>query len=116
MFSYSLFYPIIVFTTETVDVSSITARDVGLVKPGTDVDFDGSFSITSKGVADKAIDVKVEGNSSTDTFVIPGTTILRIAKDEKNLKTKENKTTSVKVAVTSRYDSTKKATIYFTTD
>ena len=39
MFSYSLFYPIIVFTTENVLVSSITASDVGSVKAGTDVDF-----------------------------------------------------------------------------
>lgn len=116
MFSYSLFYPIIVFTTETVLVSNITANDVGLVKAGTDVDFGGSFLVTSTGVADKAIDVKVEGNSSTDTFVIPGTTILRIAKDEKNLKPKANKTTSVRVVITSRYDSSKTATIYFTTD
>ena len=116
MFSYSLFYPIIVFTTENVLVSSINATDVGLVKAGTDVDFGGSFSVTSTGVADKAINVKVEGNSSNDTFVIPGTTILRIAKDEKNLKAKANKTTSVRVVITSRYDSTKTATIYFTTD
>ena len=116
MFSYSLFYPIIVFTTEPVLVSSITAHDVGMLKPGTDVDFGGSFSLTSTGVADKAIDVKVEGNSSPDTFVIPGTTILRIAKDEKNLKSKADKTTSVKVVVTSRYDFSKTATIYFTLD
>ena len=86
------------------------------MKTGTDVDFGGSFSITSKGVADKAIDVKVEGNSSTDTFVIPGTTILRIAKDEKNLKLKANKAESVRVVITSRFDSSKTATIYFTTD
>ena len=116
MFSYSLFYPIIVFTTEEVLVSSINASDVGLVKAGTDVDFGGSFSVTSTGVADKAIDVKVEDNSSADTFMIPGTTILRIAKDEKNLKPKANKTESVKVVITSRYDSSKTATIYFTTD
>ena len=116
MFSYSLFYPIIVFTTETVHISSITAHDVGLVTVGTDVDFGGSFSFTSTGVADKAINVKVEGNSSSDTFVIPGTTILRIAKDEKNLKPKANKTASVRVVITSRFDSSIMATIYFTTD
>ena len=116
MFSYSLFYPIIVFTTENVLVSSITASDVGTVKAGTDVNFGKSFSVTSTGVADKAVDVKVEGNSSSDTFVIPGTTILRIAKNEKNLKPKANKTASVKVVITSRFDSSKTATIYFTTD
>ena len=91
-------------------------RSFLLCFPVTIGDFGGSFSITSKGVADKAIDVKVEGNSSADTFVIPGTTILRIAKDEKNLKPKANKTASVKVVITSRFDSSKTATIYFTTD
>lgn len=112
MFSYSLFYPIIVFTTNVVRVSSITATDVVIENAGTDVDFGEHFSIVADGVADKAVDVKVKNNSSADTFVIPGTTILRIAKDEKNLTaSKEN---SVKVVITSRYDSSKTATITFT--
>lgn len=113
MFSYSLFYPIIVFTTKDVLISSITANDVKLVNAGTDVDFGGHFSIVANGVADKAVDVKVKDNSSADTFVIPGTTILRIAKDEKNLNA--TKAESVKVEITSRYDSSKTATISFTT-
>lgn len=116
MFSYSLFYPIIVFTTEAVTISSLTARDVGQAAVGTDVDFGGSFTFTATGVADKAINVKVVGNSSSDTFVIPGTTILRIAKDEKNLKQKVNKAESVQVVITSRFDPSKTATISFTTD
>lgn len=116
MFSYSLFYPIIVFTTENVGISSITADNVGSVKIGTDVDFCGSFLINVNGVADTAIDVKVEGNSSPDTFVIPGTTILRIAKDEKNLKQKTHSTESVRVVITSRFNSSKTATICFTVD
>lgn len=116
MFSYSLFYPIIVFTTGVVEISEITANDVGMVKVGTDVDFGGKFNITSSGVADRAFDVKVEGNSSAGTFVIPGTTILRIAKDEKNLKTVTNKTEGVRVVITSRYNSSKTATIHFTSN
>lgn len=116
MFSYSLFYPIIVFTTEKVVDPSFTVLDVGKVTVGTDVDFGGKITINSAGVVDRAVDVKVEGNSSAGTFVIPGTTILRIAKDEKNLKTSTNKTSSVRVVVTSRYDSSKTATIHFTTD
>lgn len=112
MFSYSLFYPIIVFTTETISDSSITATDVNSVTAGTDVDFGGNFSFPSDGVVDKAIDVKVLGNSSSDTFVLPGTTILRIAKDEKNLKpSTDNK---VQVVITSRYNPSKTATIHFT--
>lgn len=116
MFSYSLFYPIIVFTTENVLVSGISATDVGQVKTGTDVNFENKFSVNSTGVADKAVDITVNGNTSTDTFVIPGTTILRIAKNETGLKAKANKTSSVSVKITSRYDSSKTATIYFTTD
>lgn len=112
MFSYSLFYPIIVFTTDMVTVS-ITASNVSAVKAGTDVDFGGNFSVDS---ADKAIDVKVMGNSSADTFVIPGTTILRIAKDEKNLKTNDNAKESVRVVITSRFDSSQHVTICFTED
>lgn len=116
MFSYSLFYPVIVFTTENVLVSSINATNVGSVAVGTDVDFSKNFSVTSTGVADKAVDLEVQGNSSADTYIIPGTTILRIAKNETNLKNKANIASTVKVKVTSRYDTTKTATISFTTD
>lgn len=116
MFSYSLFYPIIVFTTNPVKVTSIVARDVGQVKHGTDVDFGGNFSFEDGGVTDRAIDVKVKNNSSADTFVIPGTTILRIAKDETNLKLKARKDETVQVEITSRYAPSIKATICFTTD
>ena len=116
MFSYSLFYPIIVFTTETVLVSSINATNKGSVKAGSDVDFSANFSVTSTGVADKAVDLEVQGNSSADTYIIPGTTILRIAKNETNLKNKANIASTVKVKVTSRYDTSKTATISFTTD
>ena len=116
MFSYSLFYPIIVFTNENVLVSSINANNKGSVKVGTDVDFSDNFSVTSTGVADKAVDLEVQGNSSADTYIIPGTTILRIAKNETNLKNKANIASTVKVKVASRYDPTKTATISFTTD
>lgn len=116
MFSYSLFYPIIVFTTEEVPVPSITANDVRKVNVGTDADFGGNFSFSPADVNYKAVDVKVEGNSSSDTFVIPGTNILRIAKDEKNLKSNEKKAESVRVKITSRLNSSQPAIIYFTTD
>ena len=115
MFSYSLFYPVIVFTTKQVSISGITGTDVTQVQVGTDVDFGKNFSVVSDNVVDKAVDVKVVGNSSKNTFVIPGTTILRIAKDEANLKKEANPTDSVRVEITSRFDSTKTKTICFTT-
>lgn len=114
MFSYSLFYPIIVFTTETVSITSLTTENVNMVKPGTDVDFKGKFNIVCDGVASNAIDVRVVGNSSADTFVIPGTTILRIAKDETNLKQDANSKARVGVEIKSRTDASKHGTIYFT--
>lgn len=116
MFSYSLFYPIIVFTTAAVSAPSIAEGVVKNVKAGTDVDFGKSIKFSSTGVADMAIDVKVEGNSSADTFVIPGTTILRIAKDENNLQPETSKLNGVHVVVTSRVDPSKTASIYFTSD
>lgn len=116
MFSYSLFYPIIVFTTDVVRITEFTADDVKKVTHGTDVDFRGKIHVKFTAVADNAIDVQVKGNSSADTFVIPGTTILRIAKDEKNLRPTASKTEGVRVVITSRFDSSKNATIYFTTD
>lgn len=116
MFSYSLFYPIIVFTTEPVLVSSINTSAVRNAKVGTDVDFGNNFSVTSTGVADKAVDVKVDGNSSKDTFVIPGTTILRIAKDEQNIKDNAHSTESIKITVTSRYDTSKSSVLRILSD
>lgn len=116
MFSYSLFYPVIVFTTNDVLVPAITSSNVKQVKAGTDVNFGENFSFNSNNVMDKAVDVKVDGNSSTDTFVIPGTTILRIAKDEQNLKTTAPTEGGVRVVITSRFDSSKSATIYFTSN
>lgn len=116
MFSYSLFYSIIVFTTENVLVSGINTTDVGNVNVGTDVDFSNNFSVTSTGVADKAVNFKLLGNSSADTYIIPGTSIIRIAKNETNLKNKANISSTIKIEIISRYDTSKKRTLSFTTD
>ena len=50
------------------------------------------------------------------TFSYGRRAILRIAKDEKNLKQKEHSTESVRVVITSRFNSSKTATICFTVD
>lgn len=116
MFSYSLFYPIIVFTTEDVLVSSINTSAIRNAKVGTDVNFGANFSVASTGVADKAVDIKVEGNSSSDTYVLPGTTILRIAKDEQNIKDSAHSTDSIKITVTSRFDTSKSSVMRVLSD
>lgn len=116
MFSYSLFYPIIVFTTENVDVSAITTTNVHNATKGTDVDFSNNFTITSTGVSDNAVDFVVQNATSKDTYVIPGTNILRIAKDEAGLKTSAQGSNTLHLKIYSRYDTSKTATISFTSD
>lgn len=116
MFSYSLFYPIIVFTTENVLVSSLSSTNIGNVTVGTDVDFSDHFTIESTGVSDNAIDLALINNTSRDTFIIPGTTILRIAKDEKGLHKSIDPTHSLCVKVTSRFDTSKSTSIFLVSD
>lgn len=113
MFSYSLFYPIIVFTTETVLISEITAAPYHSAKAGIDIDFSGNFTITSTGVSDNAIDIEVLRNTSKDTYIIPGTTILRVGKDEQGIKPSTSATDTLKVRITSRFDKSKTGIISF---
>lgn len=116
MFSYSLFYPIIVFTTETVSVDSVNATGVRKVRPGIEYDFKSHFSITSNGVCDKAVDFILENNTSKDTFVIPGTTIIRIAKDEKGIHPDSEYLKTLRIKVISRYDTSKRSDLNFFTN
>lgn len=103
MFSYSIFYPIFVFTTDTVGITNISGTAITNAKPGTDVPLEISF--TNANVAGEGVDYTVSGNSSEDTFVIPGTNVLRIAKDETGL------TAGITVTVKSRFDDSKSTTI-----
>lgn len=116
MFSYSLFYPIIVFTTEDVLISSMTNINFRKVGTGIDFDFSKGYTITSTGVSDNAVDFTVINNTSKDTFVIPGTTILRIAKDEKGILPFATIGNSLKIKVVSRFDTSKTTTVYFLSD
>lgn len=116
MFSYSLFYPIIVFTTENVLVNSITYTNITNVKVGTDIDFSNNYTITSTGVSDNAVDFTVINNTSKNTFVIPGTSILRIGKDETGLLNLDNINNTLGIKIVSRFNKTKNATIRFTSN
>lgn len=79
MFSYSIFFPIIVFTKDTVDVTAINC-DATNYTAGADNPLTVTTTFANKGFG--GIDVTIDGNSSSDTFIIPGTTILRAAKNE----------------------------------
>lgn len=103
MFSYSIFYPIFVFTTDTVGITSISGKAITNAKAGTDIPLEVTF--TNANVAGEGVDYTVSGNSSEDTFVIPGTNILRVAKDETGL------TAGITVTVKSRFNSEKSTTI-----
>ena len=116
MFSYSLFYPIIVFTTENVLVSSITSTAVHNAKAGDDIDFSNNFTISSTGISDNAVNYTIIHNSSKETFVIPGTNIIRIAKDETGIKKQSGEETSLVIKVTSRFDPSKTANIFIYSD
>lgn len=103
MFSYSLFYPIFVFTSADVGITSINPTAINDAVVGTDREL--QFTITAADVASKGVDFEVSGNSSKDTFVIPGTHTLRIARDETGL------TAGVTVKITSRVDPSKTANL-----
>lgn len=116
MFSYSLFYPIIVFTTETVLVSAITNTNIRKVSAGTDIDFSANYNVTSTGVSDNAVDFTLINNTSSDTFIIPGTNILRIAKDEKGLLPQAQADNTIQIKITSRFDTSKTTKLYMYSD
>lgn len=99
MFSYSLFYPIFVFTTAEVGITSITGTAITDAKAGTDRTL--NYTVTAADVCNKGVDFSVSGNSSKDTFVIPGTNVLRIAHDETGL------TAGITVTIKSRIDPSK---------
>lgn len=85
MFSYSPYYPCIVFTTAQAGVSGIKfAVGDATYKPGTETDITLGTTVSGgvSSVVPKMVSYKIEGNTSGDTFIIPGTDILRVAKNE----------------------------------
>ena len=102
MFSYSPFFPCIIFTTDTVGVNEITINEVESYTAGTDI----TITALANGTATykpQLLDYEVSGNSSSYTSFIPASNILHIANDEQ--------AAALTVTVTSRYDKTVKAEI-----
>lgn len=84
--SPSPFYPIRVFTTETVpgesDDVNITFT-AGTYTPGSEKDLTASVVVAGKTYVPNLIDFEIEsGAKSKDTLIIPGTNILRTGTDE----------------------------------
>lgn len=95
MYSYSPFFPMIVFSTAKNDVNTIEVTDATATKAGT-VKIEASASATAgtDAYTSQVFDYEVSGNTSAFTKFIPGSNILQIGNDEKS--------TSLTVKVTSR--------------
>lgn len=95
MFSYSPFFPAIVFTTENFSVTGITVNDVTDARPGTIVEVTALATAAAGQNAMQYMTYAISGQTSDRTHVIPGTNQVSIGKDEK--------ATSITVTATSRY-------------
>lgn len=98
MYSYSPFFPMIIFTTAENAVETITVEDTTASK-GTTVEIKASASNSGgTGYVSQVFDYSVSGNQSTFTKFVPGSNILSIGNDEK--------ASELTVTVTSRTDNT----------
>lgn len=91
MFSYSPFYPLIVFTTDEVDVTSLAvtiSADIGgaavtQYTPGTQQEFYVNTKTTPNTAGTpRGLRYRVTGNTSAMTMIVPGTNKLLVAADE----------------------------------
>lgn len=98
MYSYSPFFPMIIFTTEQNAAETITVENATASK-ATTVEIKAKATNTGDtGYVSQVFDYSVSGNQSAFTKFIPGSNILSIGNDEK--------ATTLTVTVTSRTDST----------
>lgn len=105
MVSPSPFYPIRVFTTDTLGTSlSITAAG-GTYTPGTKVKIAASVGGTSGTYTPQLLDYTLSGATSEDTYILPGTNELYVGSDE---------TGTLSVKVDYRLDTTVTKTAQYT--
>lgn len=93
-FSFSPFYQCFIFTTDSVDVTSLTPENVESYTAGSTVDINVTFNPSTAGTP-MALRYEVSGNKSDNTFMIPGTNKLMIGNDEDSA--------TITVKVTSAY-------------
>lgn len=106
MISASPFYPIRVFTTDTVATSglSITAS-AGEYTPGTQVSIPASVTGGTGTYHQELLTYEISGQKSRDTYILPGTNILVTGSDE---------TGTIAVKITYRPDDTVTKSVNFT--
>lgn len=112
MFSYSPFYPVIVFTTDTVNITSLAAT-VSETPGGSNVttytqgnDYYVNVTTTPATVGTPtAVDYAVTGNTDDNTYMVAGTNILHVGAAE---------TGSLTITITSRYKSSVNTTVSLT--
>lgn len=106
MISASPFYPMRVFTTDTVagDGVSITAN-AGTYTPGTTTEIPASVTGGTGSYHQELLTYSVEGATSRDTYILPGTNLLITGADE---------TGSLSVKIVYRPDETVTKTVTYT--
>ena len=105
MVSPSPFYPMRVFTTDTLGTGlSITAAG-GTYTPGTKVTIAASVGGTSGAYTPQLLDYTLSGATSEDTYILPGTNELYVGSDE---------TGTLSVKVDYRLDTTVTKTAQYT--
>ena len=106
MFSYSPFYPLIVFTTDSVNLNNLTVTISNDISGGVITQYNSGsqqeFYVNTKTDPDTAgtprgLRYKITGNTSAMTMMVPGTNKLLVAADE---------TGSLTITVTSAYKKT----------
>ena len=104
MFSYSPFYPMIVFTTDTVGITNLAATisatmggtQVSEYTAGTQQDFYVNVVTTPNTAGTpRGMKYSISGNTSQQTYMVPGTNCLHIAAEE---------TGNITVTIESTYD------------
>lgn len=106
MISASPFYPMRVFTTDTVATGSLTiTASGGTYTPGTVVDVPATVTGGTGTYHQKLLSWSVSGQTSKDTYILPGTDQLYVGADE---------TGTLAVTITYRPDESVTKTVNFT--
>lgn len=112
MFSYSPFYPLVVFTTDSVDITGVSTTasvtpggtQVTDYTPGSEIYINVVTTPATAGTP-TAMDFSISGNTDDNTYMIAGTNILHVGAAE---------TGTITVTTTSRYKSSINTTLQLT--
>lgn len=102
MISASPFYPCIVFTTESADVTGVTGTNITDYAQSAEYQIAYTVAGTAGNYIPQEVDFSLAGNTDDTTTIVPGTNTLIIGAKE---------TGTITITITSRYDATKSGTI-----